>query len=165
MSPKTVAPAVAEAPIEPPRKAPLIDPRHVAINHDGFVLREIVVRLPADFVASDLAEPGIWRKVQLSQGTTLRKLDRLVLIAHDEGYVWTTFVAQVGPDFAVLSRPDRYELQARRSEYFSDDLYKVVWGGAYFNVVRKKDHHVMSSGHTSEPSAIRALQNLYPKPL
>ena len=149
-----------------PRKVPEIDPACVEPDVIGNKLRSFVARLPQDFVASDLAEPTLFRRVQLrGERSALRKMDRVVMVAWDEGHVWEAWVSQAGPDFVVLSRPSHYELQARRTEYFSDDLYKVTWSGAYFNVIRKSDKHVMSAGHGSENIAIRELKNLYPRPL
>ena len=150
---------------EAPREAPIISPRSVTIDAEGHCLRTLVVRLPADFEATDLAEPSIWSRVQGDRAAALRKLDRLVLIAHDEGYVWTCFVAQAGPTFAVLARPTRFELQARRNEYFSDDNFKVTWNGSSFGVVRKSDGHVMKAGLANEALAIIELKRCYPAPL
>ena len=162
---KTAAATTATAPEpEAPRPPLVISPKSVIIDTEGQVLRQVVVRLPADFVASDLAEPSIWSRVQGDRGTALRKLDRLVLIAHDEGMVWTCFVSQAGPTFAVLARPERYELQARRTEYYSDDLYAVRWNGHTFSVVRKADNHTMASGLANEGLAVLELQRLYPRP-
>lgn len=167
----STAPATVEAPTEvraerpTERKAPEIAPANVSLDLDGLVLRHIVVRLPEDFVTSDLAEPGIWRRVQMSGAKALRKLDHLTLIAHDEGYIWHAVVSQAGPSFAVLAKPTGCQLQARRTEYFSDDLYIVRWNGATFDVRRRTDNHTMSTGHANEPLAIKALRELYPRPV
>lgn len=160
-----VAEPKAKAAPEVPREAPAISPKAVTIDSEGYRLRQLLVRLPEDFQASDLGEPSVWRKVQADREVALRKLDKLVLVSHDEGYLWTTYVAQSGPDFAVLARPERFELQARRTQYYSDDLYVVKWAGQHFSVVRRADHHVMSSGHATETAAVRALSALYPVPM
>ena len=150
---------------EAPRQAPIISPRSVVIDSEGHCLRTLVVRLPECFEATDLANPDIWSRVQSDRAAALRKLDRLVLIAHDEGMVWTCFVAQAGPTFAVLARPSRFELQARRNEYFSDDNFKVVWNGSSFGVVRKSDNHLMAAGLANEALATIELRRCYPAPL
>lgn len=158
---------VAEAArVEPPanRKPPVIDPNDVRVDVEGLCLRSLVAHLPEAFEASDLADPDIWSRVQ-GTAKALRKFDALTLISHDEGYLWRAVVAHAGPSFAVLARPERFELQARRNAYFSDDLYSVKWNGRHFDVVRKSDRQVMSGGHPCEGTAIRALERLYPKPL
>ena len=163
---KTAAATTDTAPEpEAPRPPLVISPKSVIIDTVGQVLRTIVVRLPADFVASDLGEPSIWSRVQGDRGTALRKFDRVVMVSHDEGWLWQAFVAQSGPTFAVLARPERYELQTRRTEYYSDDAYKVVWDGQSFAVIRKADNHTMASGLANEGLAVLELKRLYPAPV
>jgi hypothetical protein len=161
----TAIEAATTPPPEAPRQPPVLSPKSVTLDHVGAVLRQFVVRLPADFVASDIGEPSIWSRVQSDRSAALRKLDHVTMIAHDEAMVWTCFVAEAGHDFAVLSAPQRSELRPRRNSYFSDDNYHVAWTGSGYSVVRKADGMVMKSGLANETLATRELQNLYPRPV
>lgn len=158
----SVATAAGETPA--PRIVPPVNPQHVKLNVDGYVLRDIVVRLPAGFIASDMAEPDLWKEVQRSR-QALRKLDRLTLIEFDEGAVWSAYVSEAGPEFALVSKPTRVEIRARRTAYYSDDLYKIQWNGAAFIIIRKADNFTMPGAYACEQSAIRGLGNLYPRPI
>lgn len=146
------------------RTVPEIDPQLAQWNSGGFVIREMVARLPVDATAEHLKEPGLWRRVQMDRNRALRKLDRVIIVAHDESFLWDAYVAEAGPDFVTLSTPKRHELKPRHGSYYADDLYRVQWAGAGFVVVRKRDGHVMTpTMYFTEQEAIRELHALYPK--
>lgn len=154
------AKAAGAAPAE--REVPAIDPQLVDLRQHA--IRDVVVRLPAEATAEHLKEPALWRRVQSEARIALRKLDHVVIIAHDESYLWDAYVAEAGPDFVTLSTPKRHELKPRHGSYYADELYRVQWAGGGFVVARKTDNHVMTPTrfHT-EQEAIRELHNLYPK--
>lgn len=102
---KTATATTDAAPEAEGERPPIcISPKSVAVDFEGQCLRQIVVRLPADFTASDLAEPSIWSRVQGDRGAALRKFDRVVLISHDEHWLWQAYVAQSGRVSVAVAR-------------------------------------------------------------
>lgn len=148
-----------------PRKLPVINPDTACVNYAGQVVKELFVRLPVDMIADDLKERSIWKRIQANPGLALRKMDRVIMVAHDESILWTAYCTESGPLWANISRPTKHELKARHGNYYSDDNYRVEWSGAQYVVVRRKDSHEMPGGYATEQAAIKALNDLYPKPV
>lgn len=144
------------------RTAPLIPHENVVLNVDGFVYRHLLVRLPADFVADDLKEPGVWRKVQGSRNA-LRKHDHLYLVAYDESWAADAVVASGTAASAVLCKPKLTNFPERYDRLFEDENYRVAWMGTGYIVERKKDGHRMTAPVPSAAHAERDLRNIYPK--
>jgi len=146
------------------RKAPKINPADCKVNYDGNVFKELFCRLPATFVADDIKEGSIWQNVQSAPGKSLRKLDRVVLVNHDESAMWTAYVAEANGVMATLSTPAKHDLKARMTQMFEDDIYRVIWTGAQYQVQRKSDQFVFQdSGHATWQGAQAYLFKLYPK--
>ena len=83
------APEKPEANADAAQEPPLIKIAGVKIDHDGQVTRSLVVRASDGMVPDDLRDPRIWKIVQASPHHSLRKLDRLLIVAHDECGVLT----------------------------------------------------------------------------
>ena len=147
------------------RKLPVINPETAAVNIAGAVIKELFVRLPVDAIADDLKERGIWKRIQANPGLALRKMDRVIIVAHDESMMWTAYCTESGPLWANISRPTKHELKSRHSNYYSDETYQVAWSGAQFVVVRRRDSHEMPGAYATEQAAIKGLNDLYPKPV
>jgi hypothetical protein len=140
-----------------------IEPALVAVNLDGQAFRMVQVRLPAGMIAADLAEPRIWRAVQASPRTALRKFDHLFIIAYDES--WTADVLVVSADIekAVLGKPRIESIPERFTKLFEDERYRVTWTGQGYCVERKGDGVRMTQPVHSPALAERDLVNLYPR--
>jgi hypothetical protein len=144
-----------------PREPIAIDPARVTLSNNGFGWRDFMVRLPKDFVADDLKEPSIWRKVQLG-ANALRRHDHLYLVSHDENWVAEAIVADAERNHAVLCKPRITNFPERYDRFFEDENYRVKWMGQGYVVERKRDGHVMCQPLGSAALAERELQRLYP---
>lgn len=145
------------------RQAPEIDPARVLLQSSGFIWREYLVRCPADMVSDDLKEPGIWRRLQGSGGTkSLKKHDRVYIVAFDESWVAEAIVASADNKGAVLGKPRLTTFPERYDKLFNDGTYRVEWDGAGFVVVRIADGHVMTQPTQNVALAERLLAQLYP---
>jgi hypothetical protein len=146
------------------RQIPEIVPDRLTVDWEGFCRRRLVARLPAGFIADDLKEPVVWRRVQAS-GKALRAFDELFLIAFDESFVAECLVASADGARAVLAKPRLTQLPQRYDRLFEDDLYKVEWNGHGYVVARKSDSHVMTRPLPNAALAERELGRLYPAPV
>lgn len=157
--------AVAKAPENAPAAEIVVDPQRTSINVDGFAYRSIFVRLPIDAAPECLKDPTIWAKVQGNRNTSLRRHDHLYIVAFDETWVAEAIVSDADGMKAVLVISKVQNFPSRYDRLFEDSLYKVVWNGMGFVVVRKSDLRVMGNGvHHTAALAERALANLYPRP-
>ena len=114
-------------------------------QHAGVQWREYLVRLPHGATADDLREPSLWRKVQARPGTSLRVFDRLTIVAFDESWMAECRVTRADAVSAVLSIGKVISMgEGRFDNLPQDDLYRVMWAGNGYVVVRKKDEVVVS---------------------
>lgn len=145
------------------RLAPEIDPARVTLQSTGFIWREYMVRCPADLVSDDLKEPGIWRRLQGSGSTkSLKKHDRVYIVAFDESWVAEAIVASADNKGAVLAKPRLTTFPERYDKLFSDGTYKIEWNGFGYVTVRIADGHVMTQPTANVALAERLLAQLYP---
>jgi hypothetical protein len=144
------------------RTAPLIDPTQVRLQMEGFHWNWLCVRLPASATLADLNDPTIWRRVQGSV-MSLKKLDRVALIAYDEAWVVDCIVAGATGTGVTLSKPVKHELQPRTEVLMQDDTYIVRWVGAGYAVFRKKDDQRVSHVVTTKAEAELDLGRMYPR--
>ncbi|MGV2104393.1 hypothetical protein [Rhizobium sp. 21-4511-3d] len=144
------------------RAAPIIPMASVQINNQGYVSRDLFIRLPEGFVADDLKEPDVWKIVQ-SSPFALVKHDRLYMVAYDESWVAEAIVAQADRLKAVLAKPRLTNFPERFEKLFEDDFYRVAWVGSGYCVLRKTDNHRMTSPVSSSQIAERDLINLHPR--
>lgn len=154
-----------EPPMAAPRTLPVIDPETACVNYAGAANKEVFVRLPKEAIADDLKERSIWKRIQANKTLALRKLDRVVMVSHDEANMWIAYVSESGPSWANISRPTRHELKSRHANYYFDDTYRVEWSGSAYIIIRLADSHTMPGSFATEKAAIKALNELYPKPL
>lgn len=144
------------------RKNMRIDPNKVKINNNGFVYRDMFVRLPAECIADDLKRPELWQRVQT--GTqALRKFDRVMIVAYDETWVAEAFVENATLDGVWLAKPRITQFSERADRLFGDGTYQVVWGGAGYHVERIRDGAKVTETYANAPLAERALAGLYPR--
>ena len=142
---------------------PYIDPNRVTVDSAGFALRKLFIRLPAEFIAADLADPAVWEKVQANTAKALKRHDNLYIVAFDESWVAEAIVADADGKQAVLAKPRLTDLQHDRfNSLFQDENYRIEWNGSGFVVVRKKDGHVMTQPAALAAHAERDLRQLYP---
>lgn len=144
------------------RQVPEIDPARVQIQASGQLWREFFVRAPADFVADDLKSPSAWRKIQNGSRNSLKKFDRVFIVAFDESWVAEAIVASADSKGAVLAKPRLTTMPERYDNLFQDDKYRVAWNGHGYVVERKADGHVMTQPTANEDLAERLLTQLYP---
>jgi hypothetical protein len=145
----------------PGREPPVIDPANVSVEFIGLNLRKLFVRLPRDFILDDLKEPKVWRRVQAHFSKSLRKFDEVLLVSYDESWIARAFVGHADSMKAVLARPEKVSFPDRFERLPEDELYKTVWNGVSFDVVRRKDNHVMGKAATIG-AAQRMIDQLYP---
>nr|WP_166488015.1 hypothetical protein [Mesorhizobium ciceri] len=144
------------------RQIPEIDPARITMQQSGQIWREYMVRVPADFVADDLKTPSVWRKVQAGGRNSLRKFDRVFVVAFDESWVAEAIVASADSKGAVLAKPRVTTMPARYDALFQDELYRVAWNGFGYVVERKADGHAMTQATANPELATRLLVQLYP---
>ncbi|MPZ31197.1 MAG: hypothetical protein GEV13_09410 [Rhodospirillales bacterium] len=140
----------------------VIDTARVTLDCEGFVTRLFFVRLPEDFTADQLKEPGIWRKVQASRKSSFRQFDTVTLVAYDETWLAEATVVRADAVSAQLSKPRITSIPPRYNRLFEDALYRVKWFGAGFAVERKIDGHRVTSMAANAAIAERDLARLYP---
>jgi hypothetical protein len=145
------------------RRLPTIDPGFVTLNHEGFGWREWLVRLPAEAIADDLKEPGLWSRVQKHR-SAMRRHDHLYLVAHDESWAAEAVVVDAGPLAAVISKPRLMKFEARTQPLFEDSTYRVKWYGDGYAAERRSDGMRMTAKVANEALAERDLARLYPAP-
>jgi hypothetical protein len=143
------------------RTAPDIDPRQVTLDAQGQSLRRWFVRLPEGFVAGDLAETEVWRRVQADVGKALRRHDHVYLVAFDESWAAESVVTDANAREASLAKPRIVSMESRIKPLFNDGTYHVAWRGNGYAVVRNGDSHVMTQPVASEALATRELAMLY----
>src|SRR4051812_3678686 len=120
------------------RTAPTIDPANVTVDSRGFFCKALAVRLPKDFVADDLKELSVWRKVQQS-GKSLCEYDTLRLIAWDRSWRASAEVSEASSTTATLAGVRIIQTPQRAKALFRDDNYAVVWNGGGYHVERIRD--------------------------
>ncbi|MER9936142.1 hypothetical protein [Mesorhizobium sp. M0088] len=143
------------------RQVPEIDPARVQVQAAGQVWREYFVRAPQDFVADDLKEPAIWKKVQAGR-FGLKKFDRVFVVAFDESWVAEAIVASADIKGAVLAKPRVTTMPERYDTLFQDENYRIAWNGFGYIVERKSDGHPMTQPTANPDLAARLLAQLYP---
>jgi hypothetical protein len=144
-----------------------VDPNWVTIQMEGFGWREFMVRLPAAAVFGDVVDPAIWALVQASRTVSLKRHDRLYLVAHDEEWACECRVIAASSTGATVSvRGGRIELTARSTEALpEDELYRIVWAGNGHEVRRKSDGQQMAGyPFNSLAAAVRHMESLHPRP-
>lgn len=153
----TDKPEPAAAPVKTREPRPL-SPQSLAIQTDGFVFREWVMRLPADVILQDLHDsPTIWRAIQSTQ-RALRPLDRVTAISFDQSWiVRDAIVAEADHQRVVLHiRPsDVVRLKSKTAE-FQDETYVIRWAGAGFAAYRKADGVEVIPAHFNTLEACKA---------
>ena len=149
-------------PMSDMRKLLRINPANVHVNYQGFVFREIFVRLPSGMIADDLKEYQIWGKVQ-DGGKALRKFDRVVIVSFDETWIAEAYVESADGAKVILARPRIITLSERDERLLNDGTYRVNWTGSGYNVVRNRDDAVVTTTFPNTVLAERALAGMYPK--
>jgi hypothetical protein len=151
----------AEA-VEPPRSIE-VSPVAVKVNSEGFCWREILVRAPADAIQDDFRNPAIWKLVQQNRTSTLRKMDRLTILAHNEEWIIEAIVAAATGTSATLRIQKSGSFREPGEVLFSDDTYQIWWEGSGYAVQRKSDGVAMGSkSFPTEALATAHLRSLYP---
>ncbi|RWK57084.1 hypothetical protein [Mesorhizobium sp.] len=140
-----------------------VDPKNVTVNYEGFAWRDLFIRLPATATADHLKDPDIWRKVQGVQVKSLRRFDRLLIVAYDESWCAEAMVDNADNLKAVLTKPRIHALGTRFDGLYEDDTYRVVWNGGGFCVQRKADKHIMTSAVANAMIAQADVARLYPR--
>ena len=146
------------------RTTPIIDPANVTVESRGFVRKSLTVRLPENFVADDLKEVSVWRKVQQSS-KSLCQHDALFLVAWDQSWVAEAIVSHAAGTTATLAGVRIIQTPQRAKALFRDDTYAVVWNGGGYHVERIRDGHKMTSSVVNDRLAERDLVALYPQKL
>lgn len=153
-------PAAAPAP-GTPRKIPEIDPQWMKRHDAGFCFAHFFARAPFGLVLDDLKEPSIWRRAQGVNGLSLKKLDRVTIVSHDETWIADAIVVAASADDATISKPSVVHLPTRSEFLMEDEKYRIVWVGNGYRVQRKKDGQFITSAVQSKSQAERDLSNQY----
>jgi hypothetical protein len=119
--------------------------------------------VPDGFVADDLKDPAAWRRLQTGSRNSLKKFDRVFVVAFDESWVAEAIVASADAKGAVLAKPRVTTMPARYDNLFSDENYRVVWNGYGYVTERKTDGHIMTQPTANPELATRLLVGLYPQ--
>lgn len=141
-----------------------VNPKKMKKNADGFAWREFFIRLDEGVTADVLKDPGIWRRAQGSRDMSLRRHDRLYIVAHDDTWASEAIVVDSDNERAILSRPKIIDMVAGRYDgLFHDDMYKVQWNGLGFVVIRKSDNVEIGPPFPNQALAISHLHRQYAK--
>jgi hypothetical protein len=146
----------------PERKPVRIDPARV--TEHGHQMRDWVIRMPADATLQDLNDPAVFARVQNDRSVSLARPDHLTIVAFDETWIATCYVAAATSTGVSITKPQVTHLPARDQGLFQDELYRVVWAGNGYEVRRKADGAKMTAPVANETLAIRDLKALYPRP-
>jgi hypothetical protein len=146
------------------RQAPVIEPRMVTINSQGFAWKDVQARAPETLVFDDLKLPEIWRRVQAHPEKSLVRLDKVRLIAWDESWLCECVVTAATSAGVTLSKPVKIDLPPRSELLLSDENYAVRWGGSGYYVERKRDGQRVSEIVSTKSEAERALSAQYARP-
>ena len=147
---------------EAARVTPFIDPRNVTLDSGGHVTRNFFVRLPQGFVADDLKETKVWKRVQGGQ-YAVKRFDRVTLVAYDESWMADAVVDVGTTDSATLVGIRIMQLGARNTPLFEDPNYRVAWFGNGYAVERKMDGQRVTSIVQNAALAEADLRGMYPK--
>lgn len=163
MTNQNLATAVAEAaPVSPIALRIPVD--NLSLDIDGMVMRALVLRLPRGVEMRHLIEnSGDCFKLIQQSPRSLRKFDKLTVIAFDESWLATTIVASATDTDVALAKPAIVQLQARTAVLPGDDKFQIVWDGAGYVVKRRSDGHTMTLPVASLAVAQNDLSGLYPR--
>jgi hypothetical protein len=154
-----------EKPKADAREAPVLKPAALDLQSEGFRWREWLCRLPADAIMDDLREPGIWRVIQQQSQKSLRALDRVTFLAHDQSWMPKDVVVIEADSHRVvlaIKPGDVIRMQAK-SATFEDERHVIKWTGAGFGVFRRVDDVQIMPQVFGTLEAARAVmyRNLY----
>ena len=145
------------------RKVPVIRPKDVEIQSEGFSYKTVIVRLPEDLSFQDLNDsPEIWRNVQADHTVALCEYDKLELRARG----WTAWASV---NYAAGTKVILYDIRKttkpdREVSLYSDDTFEVRWGKDGYTYHRKNDGVTMSTGSypTAEAAKTALIREQYP---
>jgi hypothetical protein len=147
------------------RKPPVINPEWVTVEDAYQTYRLLSIRLPDGCTLVDVNEvPTLWRLVQGSNVVSLRRFDRVTLIAFDESFLVDAVVAGATNVNVTLAGIRRIDLPARTAALPGDDLHSIAWVGNGYQVIRRKDQMRMGPPQPTISAAQRHMDNLYPRP-
>jgi len=145
---------------------PKIKPQNVEINAEHFCWREFLIRLPEDVTWTSIHEQAdeVWRLVQSNPHVSLRALDRVVFLTHDESEMAMATVCVATGTKVVLSGFRKFSFGGRdETAQWADDVYKIDWDGSGYAIHRKSDGVRVKPGSFSSIELAKAeVRKLYP---
>jgi hypothetical protein len=148
----------------PSRMLPEVKPGHCEVDSEGFATRSILVRLPPGMIADDLRYPGIWRRVQADRLRSLRKMDRLLILSHDESWYAEAFVVNATATECKLMLMKKGSFREADQALYSDGTLEIYWSGKGYGVRRVEDQvPVLHQVYQTEKQAQSALMGWYTK--
>lgn len=140
------------------RVAPRIPSEAMVTQNVGHLWKEWLVRAPQSLVAQDLHDdPLIWKNIQASPVTSLARLDRLTIAAHDQSWFVTAIVVEANETSVVL-HCDRVIRARSMGGQWQDDQHAIRWDGQGFGIFRKSDDvRIIPGVHRTLESAKHAL--------
>jgi len=145
---------------------PKIKPQNVEINAEHFCWREWLIRLPADVSWNSIHEQAdeVWRLVQQNPQTSLRAMDRLWLMSHDESELASATVCVATGTKVVLSGFRKFSYAGRdETAQWADDVNRIAWDGSGYAIWRKTDGVRVKPGSFSSIELAKAeVRKLYP---
>lgn len=152
--------AAEEKPLSPIELRIPVD--NLSMDVEGMVTRSLVLRLPRGVEMRHLIENSRDCFFLLQKSTaSLRRFDRLLVIAFDESWVASTIVASATDSDVAIAKPSIVSMAARTAQLPGDENHIVEWVGTGYCVVRRKDGHRMTLPVGSLAVAQRELSNLY----
>jgi len=145
---------------------PKIKPGSMHINAEHFCWREWFIRLPADVSWTSIHEQPdqVWRLIQQNPNTSLRALDRVWLMTHDEAELASATVSVATGTKVVLAGFRKFSYGGRdTTAEWADEVYSVKWDGVGFAIHRRKDNVRMARSSFSTLDLAKAeVRKLYP---
>jgi hypothetical protein len=131
------------------REAPTLKPACIEVQSEGYRWREWLLRAPAEMTLQDLNEPSIFRIIQQSLQKSVRQLDRITVLSHDESWcARDLLVVEADSNRVVLSiRPNDVIRMPSKSSTWQDDRHVVKWAGSGYAAFRR-DGDVLLGPHT-----------------
>jgi hypothetical protein len=147
------------------RELKAIPSSNCKVQSEGFVWREVFLRLPSGMTIADLHEsPELFRNIQATSRTALRQWDHVLVCDFSEKHLATGIVNSASNSKVFLTGVRLISSSPRDDTAFQDETYRVTWQGSGYGVIRKADDATIGAQtFTTEIAAKAFLLSQYPR--
>jgi hypothetical protein len=158
MTKRNIAPKQAEVETATERQEPTIS--KVQVDKEGFVSRDVFAWAGPDTVADDLRDPAIWKKIQMSSMTVLRKYDRVTVFGEDESWMVEGVVSVAKKDSVRLGILKVASFLEVGEGLYRDAEHCVIFDSGWFYIERLIDGVRVSNGLATEAACIHQIHQI-----